>query len=34
MNDKPKPPAKPEPNQNPPVQTARKALQQSMDRRW
>jgi hypothetical protein len=34
MNDKPKPPPKPEPNQSQSVQTARQALQQSMDRRW
>jgi hypothetical protein len=34
MNDKPKPTPKPEPHQTTPAQTARKALQQSMDRRW
>jgi hypothetical protein len=32
MKDKPKPPPKPEPA--PPPETARQALQQSMDRRW
>ena len=34
MNDKPKPPPKPEPNVSSCRETARQALQQSMDRRW
>lgn len=33
-NDKPKPQPKPEPATTPPADTARQALQQSMDRRW
>ncbi len=34
MNDKPKPQPKPEPSATQPRETARQALQQSMDRRW
>jgi len=34
MPDKPKPPPKPEPSTAPPRDTAKQALQQSMDRRW
>jgi hypothetical protein len=34
MNDKPKPQPRPEPAPTPPVDTARQALQQSLDRRW
>jgi hypothetical protein len=35
MNTKPKQaPAKPDPQKTQPAQTARQALQQSMDRRW
>lgn len=34
MNEKPKPPPKPQPPAAPPPETARQALQQSMDRRW
>jgi hypothetical protein len=34
MNEKPKTPPKPQPTAPPPVETARQALQQSMDRRW
>jgi len=34
MNDKPKPQPKPEPSAAKPPETARQALQQSMDRRW
>jgi hypothetical protein len=34
MNEKPKPPPKPQPTSTPPAETARQALQQSMDRRW
>ena len=34
MNEKTKPPPKPQPTTNPPAETARQALQQSMDRRW
>jgi hypothetical protein len=35
MNEKPKPPPKPQPAATtPPPETARQALQQSMDRRW
>jgi hypothetical protein len=34
MNDKPKPQPKPEPSPPKPRETARQALQQSMDRRW
>jgi hypothetical protein len=34
MNDKPKPQPKPSSEANPPRETARQALQQSMERRW
>jgi hypothetical protein len=34
MNEKPKPQPKPEPNTAKPHETAKQALQQSMDRRW
>jgi hypothetical protein len=34
MNDKPKPQPKPEPPTPQSSETARQALQQSMDRRW
>jgi len=34
MNEKPKPQPKPEPNTAKPNETAKQALQQSMDRRW
>jgi hypothetical protein len=34
MNDKPKPQPKPEPATPQSPETARQALQQSMDRRW
>jgi hypothetical protein len=34
MNDKPKPQPKPEPATPQSQETARQALQQSMDRRW
>lgn len=35
MDDKPKtPPQRPQPATTPPPDTARQALQQSMDRRW
>jgi len=34
MNEKPKPQPKPEPNTAKPRETAKQALQQSMDRRW
>ena len=34
MNEKPKPQPKPEPNTAKPTETAKQALQQSMDRRW
>jgi len=34
MNDKPKPEPKPRPEPAQPRETAKQALQQSMDRRW
>jgi hypothetical protein len=34
MNDKPKPAPKPRPETAQPRETAKQALQQSMDRRW
>jgi hypothetical protein len=34
MNDKPKPQPKPTPEKTQPGETARQALQQSIDRRW
>jgi hypothetical protein len=34
MNDKPKPEPKPRPENAQPRETAKQALQQSMDRRW